>query len=89
MNEKHWDVQIDISENDDTTTAQATLATPADAQLTGYGEAHRNPHDPPAAGIGDELAAARALEDLTRQLLGVADQDVVRNARSGSQMPLV
>ncbi len=88
MGEKHWDIQIDITENDDTTTARATLTMPAEAPLTGYGEAHRNPVDRPAAEIGDELAAARALDDLTNQLLSVANQDVVRNARfSRSPMP--
>jgi hypothetical protein len=82
VSDKHWDVQIDITEDADTTTAQATLTMPAQARLTGYGEAHRNPVDRPAAAIGDELAAARALEDLTSQLLSVANQDVVRNARA-------
>jgi hypothetical protein len=87
VKDKHWDVQIDITEDDDVTTAQAVLTMPEQSRLTGHGEAHRNPVDPPAAAIGDELAAARALEDLTQQLLSVADQDVVRNARSRIPMP--
>ncbi|GAA2364689.1 DUF1876 domain-containing protein [Nonomuraea africana] len=77
MNEKRWVVEIDITEEGDLTKAHATLSG---GRLAGYGEAHRNPIDPPAPEIGDELAAGRALQDLTHQLLGTANMDVAQNA---------
>ncbi|MGI5283632.1 dsRBD fold-containing protein [Nonomuraea polychroma] len=79
---KEWSIQIDIAESGDLATAYVTLTSPADVRLTGCGEAHRNPADPPAPRIGEELAVGRALIDLTGKLLGVATNDVRENVRS-------
>ncbi|MFI6504892.1 dsRBD fold-containing protein [Nonomuraea typhae] len=86
MNDKHWTVEIDLSEQGDLTTAHAMLAAPGSAPMHGYGEAHRNPVDPPAARIGDELAVARALTALTDKLHGVASTDVKHNVGQMSAM---
>jgi len=71
-----WQVEIFISEHDDATRAQARLTTPDDTVTPGRGRARRNPHDVNVPEIGDELAVARALADLSHQLLDDAVQDI-------------
>jgi hypothetical protein len=44
--------------------------------LTGHGVAHRDPADMDVPEIGDELAAGRALHDLARQLVDIAERDI-------------
>jgi hypothetical protein len=44
--------------------------------MAGAGGARRNPVDPAVPKIGDELAAARALSDLSHRLLEVAAADI-------------
>ena len=70
-----WKTRLYLFEEDGTTKAHATLDT-GTATLTGHGAAHRNPADPDVPEIGDELAAGRALRDLGRQLLDIAEGDV-------------
>ena len=73
---KRWRVDIFISEHDRQTRAEARLRTQDSTELRGIGVAHRNPRDPDIPEIGDELAAARALADLSRHLLGEAIGDI-------------
>ena len=75
MESKQWNVQIYITEVDNLTSAHAVLTT-RDAQLTGTGSAHRNPIDPLIPEIGDELAAARALADLSGKLIAISSEDI-------------
>lgn len=63
-----WTVVITFTEDDKTTRADATLTT-GGADLTGWGRARRNPTDPDVPAIGEELAAARALSELSHHLL--------------------
>ncbi|MFI1393711.1 DUF1876 domain-containing protein [Streptomyces sp. NPDC020681] len=70
-----WKVGLFLSEEDGTTKARAVLDTGA-ATLTGRGSAHCNPQDVEVPAIGDELAASRAMSDLARQLMRVADRDL-------------
>ncbi|MGW0698961.1 DUF1876 domain-containing protein [Streptomyces sp. NPDC002867] len=70
-----WKVAIVLVEEDGTTRAQAVLDT-GTATITGHGTAHRNPQDVDVPEIGDELAAARAMHSLTRQLMKAADRDL-------------
>lgn len=73
---KRWTVQIVIDEHEGTSTrAEARLAT-GDNQLTGVGVARLNPTDRDVPEIGDELAVARALSELSHQLLHVAAEDI-------------
>lgn len=73
---KRWDLQVQIDEHDDTSTrAEARLAT-SSGQLTGVGIARRNPKDHNIPEIGDELATARALSELSHQLLHAAAEDI-------------
>ena len=52
-------------------TADAVLTAGLD-HLRGHGQARKNPSDPDVPVIGVELAAARALDDLARQLADLA-----------------
>lgn len=72
-----WTVDIALSETTDETEAKATLDA-GDVQLGGWGRSRRNPDDPEVPRIGEELAAARALNDLAHKLLEVAAAEIER-----------
>ena len=71
-----WTVSIDIGEHDGQTRAVARLRTRDTERITGVGFARLAPTDEDVPEIGAEIAAARALADLSRHLLGVATGDV-------------
>lgn len=71
-----WTVSIDIGEHDGHTRAVARLRTRDTELVTGVGFARLAPTDQDVPEIGAEIAAARALADLSRHLLGVATEDV-------------
>jgi hypothetical protein len=77
---KRWTVDIYLTEvtRDSTvqTHAEARLRTQDATDLRGHGHTYKHPDDADVPEIGDELAAARALSDLARQLLEAAVQDV-------------
>ncbi|MEO3809105.1 dsRBD fold-containing protein [Sphaerisporangium sp. B11E5] len=82
MQAKEWVVEIHITEddNDDRTVARAVLLTETGQRHESLGHARRNPVDHPVPEIGDELAAARALADLSAKLSGDAAEDVAHMA---------
>lgn len=71
MADQMWQVSVDFTEEGDRTRADARLEL-ADARFHGYGQAKRAPEDPHVPAIGHDLAAARALSDLSHQLLHAA-----------------
>lgn len=75
-----WQVDIQLFEHDDDSSARATLVTgtgPSKRRtLTGTGRSHRSPADPVVPEIGAEVAAARALRDLADRLLDTASEDI-------------
>jgi hypothetical protein len=73
-----WTVQIAITEEGDETRADAVLEGAA-TQHRGWGRAQRSPDDSDVPRIGDEIAAARALEDLVRKLLATAENDIAEH----------
>jgi hypothetical protein len=76
LTEKRWTVDIYVDENDGHTYAEARLRTGTDTHLVGIGRARLNPADRDIPEIGDELAAARALNDLGQRLLLTAVTDI-------------
>ena len=66
-----WRVGIAFEESEDRTRADAVLEF-ADQRFHGWGQAKRNASDPNVPVIGEELAAARALSDLSHQLVDAA-----------------
>lgn len=79
MRTKTWQIQIYLSEDGTRTRAEAVLRTDAGTELRRVGEAHRNPFDLDVPEIGDELAAARALDALTYALFDASVVDVEDN----------
>jgi hypothetical protein len=73
---KEWSVRIFISEHEGCTRAEARLDTGAGTHPTGIGLAQLSSEDHDVPEIGDELATARALADLSGRLQQTADEDV-------------
>lgn len=70
-----WRVRLHLFEEEGTTKARAVLNT-GTTEITGHGAAHRSPDDMEVPEIGDELAAGRAMRDLGRQLVRLAERDI-------------
>ncbi|TCN31145.1 uncharacterized protein DUF1876 [Kribbella orskensis] len=73
-----WSVDIYIDEHEETGLihAEARLHTNDKTQLIGHGSAHRHPKDTQVAEIGDELAVARALSELSHHLVHAVARDL-------------
>jgi hypothetical protein len=76
VNEKTWTVDISLTEEGDVTRAVAILRTDDGREFRGDGVARRNPADIPSPQIGDELATARAMSELTHKLLETVAKDI-------------
>lgn len=74
--EKNWTAEVAITEEGRTVTARARLSGRDGEGMTGEGTARCNPRDENVPEIGDELATARALADLSHQLLHAAASDI-------------
>ena len=75
MADQMWRVQIVFTEEADRTRADAILEL-ASQRFHGFGQAKRAPEDPSVPVIGQDLAAARALSDLSHQLLNAAAERI-------------
>ncbi len=71
MPDQMWHVNIAFTEEGERTRADAVLEL-ASERFHGFGQARRAPADPNVPVIGQDLAAARALCDLSHQLLHAA-----------------
>ena len=71
MSDQQLQVTVSFTESDDRTRADAVLEL-ADHRYHGWGQAKRSPGDQNVPVIGEELAAARALAELSHQLLQAA-----------------
>lgn len=81
-----WKVRLYLFEEDRTTKVRVELDTGAN-RLTGHGTARCSPGDDDVPEIGDELAAARALEHLAAQLKGAAYGDMPAAAAAPAGPP--
>ena len=70
-----WRVEIEFEEHGDQTRAHATLGVDGD-RFHARGQAGRSAADPNVPVVPEELAAARALSDLSHQLLDAAVERV-------------
>ena len=73
---KRWKVDVFIDEHDEYTYAEARLVGESDTPLVGRGRARLSPADEDVPEIGDELAVARALNDLGHRLLLATAADI-------------
>ena len=81
---KRWNVEVFIGEHEGKTRAEARLHTTEPTSHIGIGTARLNPTDSDVPEIGDELSVARALADLSHQLLEASAELI-----SGSTMERV
>lgn len=72
---KTCQIDVVIEEHEERTLAKARLAW-AGKTFVGVGLARLDPADEPVAQIGDELAIARALSDLSDQLFALTSTDI-------------
>ncbi len=75
MSEHVWQVNIAFSEDGDRTRADAVIEL-ATQRFHGFGQAKRAPSDPSVPVVGQELAAARALSDLSGHLIHAAAERI-------------
>jgi len=75
-----WHVEIEFFEDDVHTHASAH-ARLRDDTLTTTGDAYRNPKDPSAPLVGEEIAAARALIALGTDLLMAASANIEKSTQ--------
>jgi len=76
-------IAVHLDEDADHTEARAVVEL-AGEEFVGRGRARRNPVDPERPVIGEELATARALSDLSRRLLDAATDAIADNMDSAS-----
>ncbi|MGH6655716.1 MAG: DUF1876 domain-containing protein [Actinocrinis sp.] len=71
-----WHSEVIFHEAGPRTRATALLRLPDGTELRAHGHASKYPSDPEQTRVGEELAAARALNDLARQLLARASAHI-------------
>jgi len=72
VNAKEWTIRVSIREEGDRTYAEASVVDSTPPASIGVGRSLRLPGDHHVAEIGDEIAVARALGDLSQRLLTAA-----------------
>lgn len=88
MHAKTWHIEIYLTEDGPRTRAEAVLHTDAGTEIRRVGVARRSPRDPDVPEIGDELAACRALNELTHALFDASVMDVEDNTRGEATLNL-
>jgi len=71
-----WDVELSFEEDGIHTACDARLVGTRAPGLSAHGEALRSADDRPLARIGEEMAASRALEELSRKLRAQASGEI-------------
>ncbi|CAM3143772.1 DUF1876 domain-containing protein [Stackebrandtia soli] len=83
----NWMIDVRFEEDPNHTVATASLRMPNGRELRATGRARRNPGDRPVAAIGEEIACARALSQLTHAMLDFAADEVEVNVHRGDPVP--
>ncbi len=76
MDDKAWSVTVAVDEHDGRTRAKARVTMADRPEMVGVGLARLNPADRDVPAIGDELAIARALADLSHHLIEATAADI-------------
>ncbi|MGW6915179.1 DUF1876 domain-containing protein [Kitasatospora sp. NPDC054939] len=71
-----WHIEMEFREEGSRTTAAALLRLGDGTELRAHGHTSRHPSDPEQLRVGEEISAARALNDLASQLLGKAHTEI-------------
>jgi hypothetical protein len=73
--EKDWTVTVSVNDRDGQTQATARLRL-GERESVGVGLSRLSPDEHSVAGIGRDLAVARALSDLSRRMMAATAHDV-------------
>jgi hypothetical protein len=73
--EKEISLSLHLSEDDTETLAHAVLNLRGD-HFEAMGKARRNPEDAPMPVVGEELAIARVLQEITGQVMTAAQNKI-------------
>ncbi|WP_327717604.1 DUF1876 domain-containing protein [Streptomyces sp. NBC_00490] len=76
-----WHVEMEFQEDDDRTRAVAMVRLPDGSEVRAHGQASRHRTDSNQPRVGEEIAGARALNDLAMQMLAKAHGEI--DAASG------
>ncbi|MET9902685.1 DUF1876 domain-containing protein [Streptomyces sp. NPDC006446] len=76
-----WHVEMEFQEDEHRTRAAALLRLPDGSEVRAHGYASRHPSDSNQPRVGEEVAGARALNELAMQLLTKAHDEI--DAASG------
>ncbi|MER6299601.1 DUF1876 domain-containing protein [Kitasatospora sp. NPDC001539] len=71
-----WHIDMEFREEGARTTAAALLRLADGTELRAHGYSSRHPSDPEQLRVGEEIAGARALNDLASQLLTKAHGEI-------------
>lgn len=71
-----WHIELEFQEIGSETRAVALLRLPDGRELRAHGHADRHPDDPEQPRVGEEIAAARLLNDLAGQLMHKAEYEI-------------
>ncbi|MCE7082303.1 DUF1876 domain-containing protein [Streptomyces sp. ST2-7A] len=76
-----WHIELEFREIGSETRAVALLRLPDGTELRARGHADRHPDDPEQPRVGEEVAAARLLGDLSAQLRHKAEHEIEEATR--------
>ncbi|WP_030246594.1 DUF1876 domain-containing protein [Streptomyces sp. NRRL S-350] len=71
-----WHIEMEFREDGPRTSAAALLRLGDGRELRAHGYSSRHPSDPEQLRVGEEIAGARALNDLASQLLTKAHGEI-------------
>ncbi|MCX4665260.1 DUF1876 domain-containing protein [Streptomyces sp. NBC_01381] len=71
-----WHIELEFEEDDHRTRAAALVRLPDGNEVRAHGYASRHPSDSQQARVGEEIAGARALNELAMQLLTKAHDEI-------------
>ncbi|WP_192582995.1 DUF1876 domain-containing protein [Streptomyces albicerus] len=82
-----WHVEMEFEEDANRTRAAALVRLPDGSEVRAHGYASRHPSDPNQPRVGEEVAGARALNELAMRLLTKA-HDEIDEASGRTSRPL-
>ncbi|RMB84540.1 DUF1876 domain-containing protein [Streptomyces shenzhenensis] len=71
-----WHVEMEFQEDDQHTRAVALVRLPDGTEVRAHGQASRHRTDTNQPRVGEEIAGARALNELAMQLLSKAHEEI-------------
>lgn len=76
QNPAGWHIEVEFTEDDRHTRAAALLRLADGTEVRGHGHASRHRADPRQPRVGEEVAGARALNELAMRLLDKAHGEI-------------